>query len=127
MNHGDTLVKKERSGKVLSFEGRRADEYTEKYEPLRDGFKALEEIEQEKEFTSDRISKIRQVRLILNDIKPSEDRDREKQRFDLAIKKYESFMRHKNKHPQILSSNREGCPKGTTYNRHTGKCDKEKI
>jgi hypothetical protein len=127
MNHGDILVKKERSGKVLSFEGRRADEYTEEYKPLRDGFKALDEIEHGKELTPDRISKIRQVRLILNDIKPSEDQNHEKQRFDIAIKKYESSMRHKNKRPQISSSNREGCPKGTTYNPHTGKCNKKKI
>jgi len=116
------MVKKERSGKALSFAGKKVDEYTEKYEPVREGFKVLEEIERGKDFTPDRISKIRQVRLILNDMNPSEDRDNEKRRFDKVIERYDSVTHHKYR-LSSTSSKKYGCKPGTKYNPKTKKCE----
>lgn len=124
MKHGENLVKKERSGKALSFAGKTVDEYTEQYDPVREGLKALEEIEQGKEFTPDRISKIRQVRLILWDMTPSEDRDKEKKRFDNIIKEHDRIKHHRNKSPSISLPPKKGCPVGTKYNPKTKKCEK---
>lgn len=69
MNHGDILVKKERSGKGLSFEGKKADEYTEKYEIAVRAIKSAEEMLREKKpCTPPRIADLYAGRLALNDM-----------------------------------------------------------
>jgi len=68
----DKMVKKERSGKALSFSVRKVDEYTEKYEPITKAVVSAEEILRDrKPCTPERIGYIRTGQLALNDMTAS--------------------------------------------------------
>ena len=87
MNHGDILVKKERSGKGLSFEGRKADEYTEKYEIANQAIKSTEEILREnKPCSPQRIADLHGGRLALNDMPNSEFKNSTLERIKDAVR-----------------------------------------
>ena len=69
MNHGDMLVKKERSGKAFGVGGKKLDEFSEKYEFVTQAVKSAEEILREnKPCTSERIAHIQSGQLALNDM-----------------------------------------------------------
>lgn len=86
MNHGDILVKKERSGKGLSFEGRMVDEYTEKYEVVAQAIKSAEEILRENKLcSSQRIADLHAGGLALNDMTNSEFKNLTLERINDAV------------------------------------------
>jgi len=86
MNHGDILVKKERSGKALSFEGKKADEYTEKYEIAAQAIKSAEEMLREKKpCTPPRIADLYAGRLALNDMTNSDFKNSALKRIRAAV------------------------------------------
>jgi hypothetical protein len=88
MNHGDILVKKERSGKVLSVEGRKADEYTEKYEIAAQAIKSAEEILRENKLcSSPRIADLNAGGLALNDMTNSEFKNSALKRIKDAVRR----------------------------------------
>jgi hypothetical protein len=66
------MPKKEYEAKVGPIGGRKAREFTEKYELIRDGIKAAEEIRRGESCTPYRISKVSTARLVIQDTSPSE-------------------------------------------------------
>jgi hypothetical protein len=69
------MVKKEVEGKVGPFGGRKSNEFTEKYEYIKDGIIAAEKINRGEECTEERIAKVITARVVLQDSSPSEIRD----------------------------------------------------
>lgn len=71
MKYGENLVKKERSGNIGPVSGQKADEYTEKYQYIKKAIVSIEEINNGKPCSSERIGDIKTGVLVLNDISPS--------------------------------------------------------
>jgi len=66
------MPKKEYEAKVGPIGGRKAREFTEKYELIREGIKAAEEMRRGESCTPERVSKVTTARLVIEDISPSE-------------------------------------------------------
>lgn len=71
MKYDEKMVKKEISGTVLSVGGRKANEYTEKYDLILPAVTAAEEIQRGEPCTPKRIGYVRTGQLTLNDMTES--------------------------------------------------------
>lgn len=69
------MVKKEVEGKVGPFGGRKSNEFTEKYEYIKDGIIVVEEINRGEECAKERIAKVITAGFVLQDSSPSEIRN----------------------------------------------------
>lgn len=69
------MPKKEYEGNVGPIGGRKSSEFTEKYEFIRDGIMAAEEIMRGTDCTPERVSKVSTARLVIQDSSPSDIRD----------------------------------------------------
>ena len=69
------MPKEEHEAKVGPIGGRKAREFTEKYELIREGIMAAEEIMRGESCTPERVSKVTTARLVIKDMSPSEVRE----------------------------------------------------
>jgi len=69
------MPKEEHEAKVGPIGGRKAREFTEKYELIREGIKAAEEMRRGESCTPERVSKVTTARLVIKDMSPSEVRE----------------------------------------------------